>query len=333
MKSIYIWCALGLSAVVALALAVFLFSPSDPTEYAVSNTPTQQSHVRLPDYDPVHSVGLSSCLAKYIQLVQGTSVGITEEVRHLSRRTGRGVVCARIRVNDCFSLTYNKDSCIVYNYTLSQASELAAKKAPDVLTERSVFSLIQPLLRHYELSTNFSDFSIEYLPLAQVDGENAYHWLIRNELDIDGIPCRHSGIRVDLDWRNGHIVTCTFQPAVRPANRPAHRISRKEAFESFVKWRESSPTWSQLRVAMETDSIEQMEFVVAFPYQSFVSENAELRFLDSPGMTFYDESFYAWELKVRVIHHIHKDVPVYDHITYWIDAEDGTVMGGILARE
>ncbi len=333
MQSASIWIAVGLSAVAAFVLAFLLLSPSDPAVPAVRNLPAQQGHVRVPEHEALPSAAFPSCLAEYTQLVRGTSAFMAEEVRYLSRRTERGVACARVRVNGCFSLTYNAESCLVFSYSSCNSVSPATKKSPDSLTDRDVFSLIRPLLSHYELSTSFSDFAIEYCPLGQVDGVDTYHWLIRNELDIDGIPCRYSGIRVDLDWRSGQVVVCTFQPAIRPANRPTHRISREEAFESFVKWRESSPAWSKLKIAMEADSMEKMEFVVAFPYQSFVSENAELRFLDSPGMTFYDESFYAWELNVRVIHHIHEGVPVYDHITYWIDAADGTVMGGILARE
>ena len=291
----------------------------------------------------INSKELKDIISSQISLFSGENSYMYSNFRSFPYEYTKETNCLEVLLDKKYKLIFNKDDLFIYDiYLLKSPSAVSPDNVNfDIkVSKEEAFQTLVPLLHYHCLSDDINDYNIRLTYSGIVEGEDIFtmEWDINLNLYLDGIPCRFAGMRSMVSAYLPELRWFTYQPVVRPEKVPQKIMEKEEAFKVFSKWVKDFPglngdLFGRIVYEMpETEDIVQnMQYVVAFPYKSgFNEENVLMG--TTPVGDFFKNSFYAWEVRVCFDEIDYSDPNEAYHsplaLIYWLDPETGNPIAG-----
>jgi hypothetical protein len=158
----------------------------------------------------------------------------------------------------------------------------------EFLSAQKAFEKTVPILRHFNLSTESSDYHIEpYFGSPPTLAEGS--WLVRKQLTYNGIECYKCWVEILVRAATKEVELVSYRPPIAPRVTES-RISKNEARDAVAKWLKGHWYFSECARADVDESQDLSEIIVIPP------EYKKLRTIPEEPY----RSSYCWLVPVKV---------------------------------
>lgn len=199
-----------------------------------------------------------------------------------------------LNVDSTYDIWVAEDGTAVYGYTkkdMFSGENLNGKTNADAISEEYAFNAIGPVLNYLDLSTSKSDYYMSFRDMGTEGDEDddlwGCMWIIRKEMELNGIPCRGRGFSGSVSGASQTVNIFRYLPTIMPENQSNVVVSYTEARQNALNWLQEHPyfeTASPFLVGDENTGVQ----VIAPQHQMFELNEAE--------QTEATKTYYCWEI-------------------------------------
>ena len=197
-------------------------------------------------------------------------------------------------MDSTYDIWVAEDGTAVYGYTkkdMFSGENLNGKTNADAISEEYAFNAIGPVLNYLDLSTSKSDYYMSFRDMGTEGDEDddlwGCMWIIRKEMELNGIPCRGRGFSGSVSGASQTVNIFRYLPTIMPENQSNVVVSYTEARQNALNWLQEHPyfeTASPFLVGDENTGVQ----VIAPQHQMFELNEAE--------QTEATKTYYCWEI-------------------------------------
>jgi hypothetical protein len=185
----------------------------------------------------------------------------------------------------------------------------------------SAFEAATPVLEYYGLSEDIADYTVAAPDADDPDrGLLLAEWAFSCAFEYEGLPCRHTGIWIDVSAFSGRVRSVKYLPVVEP--KPlTNKISKEAAVEIARQYLPQCGHLNSENIWVSEAAENEVSEVIAFPNGNFdeIRESDDIQ----PWNSYYCwEVPFEWEPQCELLEGDRRQAVL------WITMDSGKPIGG-----
>lgn len=231
-----------------------------------------------------------------------------------------GLPYKEVKVDNSYFVWVADVGGTIYSYTKKDMpnEDVINKTQEDAISASEAFTSILTLLDYFELPKKESDYQMIFQDMGgetENDLDSCY-WIIRRELNLDGIPCRMRSFVCFVSGASGTIFTFKYLPVIPPENTLIVTTTYAAARQAALNWLMESSVLSVREITLTGDENSGTQ-VVAPEENMFVDNMLQ-------DQTEKTKTYYCWEVPFAWTQY-EEDYNGY----VWVNVETGEIVGAI----
>jgi hypothetical protein len=191
----------------------------------------------------------------------------------------------------------------------------------DAISEEDASQRVLPILEYYGLPTESSDHQLIFDASRDPDSDELrmYSWLVSEQFSYEGLPCRGSGLRIQLSACTGEVWLVSYYPVILPIALQT-LVDRSAAVAAANNWVGERPFFEGKETIFSDDVEARTKMVIAAPNGSYLSR--EVRKARADAMQGTLKTYRCWEVPFSFVY---RDVEF--NVSALVRIDTGDVIG------